>query len=196
MSHDQNEKPQVLTEEQINKSWRKYNKLKTQLAKAASKSKSQRISLTSAQCDIPIVQGLIGFLMEIEKDGFITDHGARRLNEWLEPKSDSEIPAICFLLDITRLVLAHGELATRTIPEIMIALELQFAIERVLPKHIREQIVAATQKYFAKLDKRGTAPLSIVAGTIGADARALGGAALSLMANFAIDRDVLFKEAH
>lgn len=69
-------------------------------------------------------------------------------------------------------------------------------IDGSLPSHIREQIVLAANQYFSKLDKRGTAPLEIIAGTIGADARALGGAALSLMANFAIDRDVLFKEAH
>ena len=68
-------------------------------------------------------------------------------------------------------------------------------IDGSLPVTIRDQIVAATQKYFAKLDKRGIAPLTIIGGTIGADARAMGGAALSLMANFAIDRDVLFKEA-
>ena len=68
-------------------------------------------------------------------------------------------------------------------------------IDGSLPSHIREQIVIATNQYFSKLDKRGTAPVEIIAGTIGADARALGGAALSLMANFAIDRDVLFKEA-
>ena len=54
----------------------------------------------------------------------------------------------------------------------------------------------STNRHFAKLDRRGTAPLSIIAGSLGADARAMGGAALSLMANFAIDRDVLFKEAN
>ena len=69
-------------------------------------------------------------------------------------------------------------------------------IDGSLPAPIREKIVAVTNRYFLALDKRGTAPLEIVAGTIGADARAMGGAALSLMANFAIDRDVLFKEAH
>ena len=68
-------------------------------------------------------------------------------------------------------------------------------IDGALPAKIREQIVAVAQRHFAGLDQRGIAPLKIVAGTIGADARAMGGAALSLMANFAIDRDVLFKEA-
>src|ERR1039458_6580607 len=140
-----------LTEGQINKCWRKYNKLKEQLANAASKSKSKRIALTSAQCEIPIVQELIVLLVEIEKDGFITDYGARRLNEWLEAKYNSEIPAFHFLLDTSKLVLANGELTTRTIPEIMIALELQVAIERVLPKQIREPIVAKRIEIEAQL---------------------------------------------
>ena len=146
------------TEGQINKCWRKYNKLKEQLADAASKSKSRRISLTSAQCEIPIVQELIGLLIEIEKDGFITDHGAHRLNEWLEAKNNSEIPAFQFLLDTSRLVLAHGELTTKTIPEIMIALELQVATERVLPKHIREPIIAKRIEVQERL--RNNAPAS------------------------------------
>jgi putative phage-type endonuclease len=131
-----------LTEGQLNKLWRKYNDLKARLADAASESKSQRVTLTSAQCEIPIVRELITLLIEIEEDGFITDLGARRLSEWLEAKYNSEIPAFHFLLDTSRLVLATGELNTRTIPEIMIALELQVAIERVLPKRIRELIIA------------------------------------------------------
>ena len=69
-------------------------------------------------------------------------------------------------------------------------------IDGAMPSDIREQVVAVTNRHFAKLDRRGTAPLSIIVGSIGADARAMGGAALSLMANFAIDRDVLFKEAN
>lgn len=68
-------------------------------------------------------------------------------------------------------------------------------VDGAMPVTIRAQVVAATNRYFATLDRRGTAPLSIIAGSVGADARALGGAALSLMANFAIDRNVLFKGA-
>ena len=130
------------TEGQINNSWRKYNRLKEQLADAANNSKSRRIALTNAQCEISIVQELIGLLIEIEKDDFITDQDAHKLNEWLEAKNNSEIPAFQFLLDTSRLVLAQGELTAKTIPEMMIALELQVAIERVLSKHIREPIVA------------------------------------------------------
>lgn len=146
------------TKGQINKLWQKYNKLKEQLADAASNSTSRRISLTSAQSKIPIVQELIGLLVEIEKDGFITDHGAHKLNEWLEAKNNSEIPAFQFLLNTSRLVLAQGELTAKTIPEMMIALELQVAIERVLPKHIREPIIAKRIEVQERL--RNNAPAS------------------------------------
>ena len=37
--------------------------------------------------------------------------------------------------------------------------------------------------------------MKIISGTIGADARAIGGAALPLIKNFARDREVLFKDA-
>jgi hypothetical protein len=123
-----------LTEGQLNKIWRKCNKLKSEINKSRSKwmDEGERVTLSSAQCELPIVQELIGFLIEIEKEGFITDQGARRLNEWLETKSDSEITAFYFLLDTSRLVLAQGELTMKTAPDIMIAMELQLAIERVL----------------------------------------------------------------
>ena len=42
---------------------------------------------------------------------------------------------------------------------------------------------------------RGLPKFSIEEGSIGADARAMGAASLSLFANYIIDRDVLFKEA-
>jgi hypothetical protein len=80
------------------------------------------------------------------------------LNEWLEAKYNSEIPAFQFLLDTSRLVLAQGELTAKTILEMMIALELQVAIERVLPKHIREPIVAKRIQVEERL--RNSAPAS------------------------------------
>jgi predicted NBD/HSP70 family sugar kinase len=68
-------------------------------------------------------------------------------------------------------------------------------IDGAMPETVRARLVAETLLHFEKLDRRGIAPLTIVEGSIGADARAMGGAALSLLANFAIDRDVLFKES-
>ncbi len=94
-------------------------------------------------------------------------------------------------IDETGKNLAHAALSAASLIDFEAII-----IDGSLPAPIREQIVTASNHHFAMLDKRGTAPLEIIAGTVGADARAMGGAALSLMANFAIDRDVLFKEAH
>ncbi len=107
----------------------------------ASGFKSKTVVLTKAQCELPIVQELIGLLIEIEKDGFITDQGARRLNEWMELKSDCEILAFRFLSDKVKNILSYGKLTIDTASGIEIALDLQVAIERVLPKHIREPIL-------------------------------------------------------
>jgi hypothetical protein len=115
---------------------------KLQQKNAMGKSKPARITLTRAQCEIPIVQELISLLIEIKKDGFVNDHGACRLIEWLEAKYDPDIPAFYFLLDTARMALAQGALSPKTASEMKIAIELQVAIERVLPNHIREPIVA------------------------------------------------------
>jgi len=134
--------------------WRK----KLQQKNARGKSSPQRIALTSAQREIPIVQELIALLVEIEKDGFVTDSGARRLRTWLEINYNSEIPAFWFLLDTSRMALAHGQLTTNTSSEMLIALELQAAIERILPKHIREAIIAKRRVIEEQL--RNNAPAS------------------------------------
>jgi len=94
-----------------------------------------RFVLTTKQCETPIGQELVGLLIEIERDGFVTEQGVRRLNEWLESKADSKITAILFLLDISREALSCGKLTNNA------AFEIQLAIERILPKHIREPIV-------------------------------------------------------
>ena len=45
------------------------------------------------------------------------------------------------------------------------------------------------------LDRRGLSDVRILAGAVGADARAIGGAALPLIKTFARDREVLLKDA-
>jgi hypothetical protein len=45
------------------------------------------------------------------------------------------------------------------------------------------------------LDRRGLSEATIVAGSIGADARAIGAAALPLIKAFAHDRELVFKDA-
>jgi len=97
--------------------------------------KGTRVALTPAQCATPTGQELIGLLVEIERDGLVTENAVRRLNEWLNSKADSEIRGVLFLLDFSRDVLSRGKLTMDD------AFEMHWAIERVLPKHIQEPLV-------------------------------------------------------
>ncbi len=68
-------------------------------------------------------------------------------------------------------------------------------IDGEMPAIVRERLTARTAQVFAGLDRRGLSEAEIVAGGIGADASAIGGAALPLIKNFGRDHEVLFKEA-
>ena len=52
----------------------------------------------------------------------------------------------------------------------------------------------AVRTKLGELDRQGVSPFAVVEGTIGGDARVMGAASVPLLSNFAIDRDVLFKE--
>ncbi len=67
-------------------------------------------------------------------------------------------------------------------------------IDGAMPATVRDLLTARTSQIFAGLDRRGLSDVEIISGTIGADARAIGGAALPLIKHFARDREVLFKD--
>jgi predicted NBD/HSP70 family sugar kinase len=67
-------------------------------------------------------------------------------------------------------------------------------IDGAMPTAVRGRLVARVAEIYETLDRRGLIDPIIKTGSIGPDARALGGAALPLVANFAHDREVLFKE--
>jgi predicted NBD/HSP70 family sugar kinase len=67
-------------------------------------------------------------------------------------------------------------------------------IDGAFPAKVRERLVDSVRRKITHVDTRGLAPFEIISGTIGSDARAMGAASLPLLANFAIDRDVLFKD--
>jgi predicted NBD/HSP70 family sugar kinase len=66
-------------------------------------------------------------------------------------------------------------------------------IDGAVPGDVRERIVERVRVAYDAFDRRGLSPIAFEAGSIGAGARAVGGACLPLMANFALDRGVLFK---
>ena len=67
-------------------------------------------------------------------------------------------------------------------------------IDGSMPASVRAQIVERTGIAMQALDLQGLTPVTLRAGSIGPNARAIGGAALPFLANFARDREVLFKE--
>jgi predicted NBD/HSP70 family sugar kinase len=67
-------------------------------------------------------------------------------------------------------------------------------VDGAFPLSVRQRIVARTAEKAAGFDHQGLSPVEIVEGSIGSGARAIGGACLPFLANFARDREVLFKE--
>ena len=68
-------------------------------------------------------------------------------------------------------------------------------IDGAMPAIVRDRLTARTAQVFLGLDRRGLSEVEFASGAVGADARAIGGAALPLIKNFARDREVLFKDA-
>jgi predicted NBD/HSP70 family sugar kinase len=68
-------------------------------------------------------------------------------------------------------------------------------IDGAMPAQVRDALVTRVVDCYARLDQRGLSEAIFAPGSIGPDARAIGGAALPLIKNFARDREVLFKDA-
>ncbi len=94
-------------------------------------------------------------------------------------------------INLTAQSLAYASLVAASVMEFE-----AIVIDGAIPADVRKRIVAGVANKLLELDQRGIAPLKIVEGLIGTDARAKGAASLPLFANFIIDRDVLFKEAN
>jgi predicted NBD/HSP70 family sugar kinase len=67
-------------------------------------------------------------------------------------------------------------------------------VDGALPAALRARIVRRTRERVLEHDRQGLSPIAVHEGSLGAEARAVGAAALPLLANFARDREVLFKE--
>jgi predicted NBD/HSP70 family sugar kinase len=67
-------------------------------------------------------------------------------------------------------------------------------IDGAFPEGVKARIIAATEAAVSRLDRQGLSEFSLEAGTIGHAARAMGAASLPLLANFTLDREVLFKD--
>ncbi|PWQ97628.1 ROK family transcriptional regulator [Leucothrix pacifica] len=65
-------------------------------------------------------------------------------------------------------------------------------IDGDLPALIRTRITQEVSVKIATIDKQGLSPVTVVEGSLGNNARVLGGASLPLLANFTRNRDVAF----
>lgn len=67
-------------------------------------------------------------------------------------------------------------------------------IDGAFPPAIRQRLTERVQQKISRLDPQGLPPSQIVEGSIGAAARAIGGASLPFLAKFMRDREVLFHD--
>ena len=67
-------------------------------------------------------------------------------------------------------------------------------IDGAFPTSVRQRIVDRVNGRLAEFDRRGLSAVTVSEGAIGSGARAIGAACLPLLANFARDHGVLFKE--
>ncbi len=99
--------------------------------KLVSVAKRTRIALTSKQCASPEGQELVSLLCDITRDGLVTKEGVWRLNNWLEEKTNSDLPAVKHLTKILE------QVQTFTTEK---AFEIHVEIEHVLPKVVRGEV--------------------------------------------------------
>jgi predicted NBD/HSP70 family sugar kinase len=65
-------------------------------------------------------------------------------------------------------------------------------IDGAFPPDVRGRLVDRIRERFTAIELQGVAPVKVLEGTIGSDARVLGAASLPLLANFERNREVLF----
>ncbi|HUG61771.1 MAG TPA: ROK family transcriptional regulator [Methylomirabilota bacterium] len=86
--------------------------------------------------------------------------------------------------------IAHAVVAASAVIDFQAAV-----IDGAFPPEIRDRLVAGVSEAMESHDRQGLMPVQILPGTIGPNAREIGGGCLPLFASFAMDREVLFKEA-
>lgn len=67
-------------------------------------------------------------------------------------------------------------------------------VDGAFPAAVRQRLVDEITAALENHDRQGLSPVAVLRGTIGSAAREIGGGSLPFFANFAMDREVLFKE--
>lgn len=108
---------------------------------------------------------------------------------WRDPRDWGEIgqPLDSWIKDTT----AH--LAQAIVASVSVIDFEAVVVDGAFPAPVRTRIVQETQRRIDDLDLQGLSPFQLVEGTLGSEARAIGGASLPLLANYAVDREVLLR---
>ena len=110
---------------------------------------------------------------------------------WLSPESWADFgPVLRGWLDEAAAALAYAIVSAISVVDVAAVV-----IDGAMPAAVRQTLCQLVAAELEKLDRRGLSDVRTLPGVVGPDARAIGGAALPLIKNFARDRDVLFKEA-
>lgn len=117
----------------------------------------------------------------------LRDAGLDPSRIWLTPEEwDEGLPLVDRWLDDASDALAHAIAAACAVIDFEAAI-----VDGAMPQGLRRALVERTRRSFRGLDRQGLSPVVVEEGTVGAFARAIGGATLPLLANFAPDREVL-----
>jgi predicted NBD/HSP70 family sugar kinase len=116
--------------------------------------------------------------------------GRRGADIWLSPDAWSS-----FGDPLEAWITEAAEALAQAIAALLAVIDFEaIIIDGAFPAEVRRRLVERTNEHWACMDRRGLTDTVVVEGSIGRDARAIGGAALPLLAAFARDHDVLFKE--
>lgn len=87
--------------------------------------------------------------------------------------------------------LAHAILSSASLIDFSAAI-----IDGGFPEWVRKRVVEATSKALDRLDLRGIVMPQVLEGSVGANARAIGGASLPLFNRYLLDFNTVMKETH
>lgn len=97
-------------------------------------------------------------------------------------------PALDQWIDQTADHLAHAIVAAVAVVDVETVV-----IDGAFPLAVRDRIISTTEARLRSVNRQGLSAFRLVPGSLGTSARAMGGAAIPLLANFTQDREVLFK---
>ncbi len=93
---------------------------------------NRRVSLTKIQRATEIGAELLSLCQTVTADGALSDEEVQSLRDWLRSNSNSDLPAISFLIPVVEKIVADGIITSNERRELFIA------VEKVLPQDVRE----------------------------------------------------------